>query len=91
MRSIRFDRKSLMPYAHLEPLVDFLINNGNSLARSYRWGENRTGYVCFLAEPIDFDLIEKEFSLPSYIRLVRDTDTIECDKSWVSIKGGVAK
>lgn len=91
MKNIKFDKRSIKPYEHLEPIVDFLLEKGNQLSRQYRWGENRTGYFCFLEEPIDFELIEKEFSLPSYIRFDREGNSIECDKTWVSIKGAVAK
>ena len=89
MRSIKFDQRSVRPYEHLEPLVDFLLDHGNKLARDYRWGENRTGYFCLLVNPLDFDLIESEFLIPSYIRLVRNSDAIECDKSWVTIQGAI--
>lgn len=91
MRNIKFDKRSIKPYEHLEPLIDFLIENGNGLARDYRWGENRTGYFCLLEKPIDFDLIEREFVLPPYVRLMKESDAIECDKSWVSVKGNVPK
>lgn len=91
MRNIRFDKRLIKPYEHLEPLIDFLLESGNELARNYRWGENRAGYFCLLEKPIDFELIEREFILPSYIRLMREADAIECDKSWVSIKGSTPK
>jgi hypothetical protein len=91
MRTIKFDKKSIKPYEHLDPLVDFLIENGNELSRNYRWGENRTGYFCLLVKPIDFDLIGSEFFLPSYVRLMSDSNAIECDKTWVSVKGGIPR
>lgn len=91
MINIKFDKRSITPYEHLEPLIDFLLENGNELARSYRWGENRTGYFCLLEKPIDFELIERAFLLPPYIRLMREKDAIECDKSWVSVKGSIPK
>jgi hypothetical protein len=76
-------------YFHLEPIVDLLLKNGNQLAKTYRWGENRTGFFCFLARPLDFDLIESTFIVPEFVRLDREHDVIECDKKWASIKGSM--
>ena len=59
-----FDPAVRPVYAHLEPIVDLLLKGGNKLALPYRWGENRTGYFCFLEKPIDFTLIESAFLLP---------------------------
>jgi hypothetical protein len=76
-------------HAHLEPIVDLLLASGNQLAHGYRWGEDRTGFFCHLARPIDFDLIEATFTLPSGIRLDRAGDVLECDLSWATIRGCV--
>ena len=82
-----FDPRARPVYSHLEPIVDLLLDHGNALAREYRWGENRTGFYCFLARPIDFKLVEASFDLPSCIRFIGERDTIECDKTWTSIQG----
>ncbi len=74
-------------YSHLEPIVDLLLSHGNSLARDYKWGENRTGFYCFLQDAIDFDLVESSFDIPEFIRFDRQNNAIECDKTWVSIRG----
>jgi len=29
--------------SHLQPVVDYLINNGNKSVNTYVWGNNRTG------------------------------------------------
>lgn len=91
MKTIKYDKKSNKPYDHLEPLINFLINNGNSLSRDYRWGQNRSGYFCFLEKPIDFSSIEMEFSIPNYIVLDREHDRIDCNKTWTTIVGNVQK
>ncbi len=84
-------KKFSHPYEHLEPIVDFLLLNGNTLARDYRWGENRTGYFCLLVNPIDFDLLLREFNFPPYVKFVISENSIECDKTWSSIKGDVPR
>lgn len=88
---VTFDSSVRPVYSHLEPIVDLLLRSGNRLARDYRWGENRTGYFCFLQYPIDFELIESSFELPEFIRLDRENDAIECDQTWASIRGGMRK
>lgn len=87
---ILFDPFVRPVYAHLEPIVDLLLANGNALALPFRWGENRTGFFCSLSKPIDFDLIETTFSLPSTVRLARVEGNVECDVTWACIQGGPA-
>lgn len=86
---IVFDSRVRPVHSHLDPIVDLLIQHGNLLARDFRWGENRTGFYCFLQHPLDFDLIEKYFEIPSFIRFDHQNDAIECDYSWATIKGGM--
>jgi hypothetical protein len=74
---------------HLEPIVDALLAAGNTLATPYRWGENRTGYFCHLVRPIDFALVKQEFELPDFILLNPSEDSIECDRTWATIQGGL--
>lgn len=76
-------------HAYLEPIVDILVASGNQLAHDYRWGEDRTGFFCHLARPMDFNLIEATFTLPAGIRLDRAGDVLECDLSGATIRGGV--
>ena len=87
--SIPFDPQVRPVYAHLEPVVDLLLQHGNELALPYRWGDNRTGYFCHLAKPIDFALIECDLALPSHVRLSREEDSVECDVTWASIRGSM--
>lgn len=77
-------------YLHLEPIVDLLLTNGNELSLKFKWGENRTGFYCFLKHPLDFDLIERIFNIPSFVRLDKEGDAIECDRTWTTIRGGMA-
>jgi len=89
--SIPFDPSVRPVYAHLEPVVDLLLRHGNELALPYRWGENRTGYFCHLAKPIDFALIESELVLPSHVRLSREEGSVECEVTLASIRGSMAQ
>ena len=88
-REIMFDPATRPVHSHLDPLVDLLIANGNAVTTPFIWGDNRTGFYCHLSGAVDFDLIEREFSLPSFIRLDRESGAIECDQTWVSIRGGM--
>jgi hypothetical protein len=73
-------------YAHLEPIVDLLVANGNPLAHSFRWGSNRDGYYCHVAKPIDFAALAEHFNLPATIVLVVADNEIYCEKSGCSIQ-----
>lgn len=68
-------------HAHLEPVVDHLIANGNALSRSFRWGSNREGYFCDLAEPINFAGLEEAFQFPPTIVRNREQNLIYCQKT----------
>ena len=61
----------------LDPVVDLLLAHGNRLAVPYRWGSNPTGYFCLLAHPVDFDLVEASFDIPSSVTLNRRLGTID--------------
>lgn len=85
-RKIVFDSTVRPVYVHLQAIVDLLLSAGNELARDYEWGENRTGYYCLLRKTIAFDLIEAEFEIPEFVRMERGSGSIECDKTWASIR-----
>jgi hypothetical protein len=87
-RTIAFDPSVRPIYSHLEPIVNLLLAHGNRSAHDYVWGENRTGPFCHLREALNFDLIERSFEIPSFIRLLKDGNSIECDASWATIVGG---
>lgn len=85
------------PYENLRPLIEALLEDGNAFAKPLgghipdRAGFylDRDGWVCDLREPIDFDLLEKRFDMPSSIRTNRPNSTICDDLSWVQIRGGI--
>lgn len=73
-------------YAHLDPIVEALISNGNSIvAGNSRWPKTKDGWICCLSNPIDFSFIENEFALPSKIKCYPDRGTIACDTTWSAI------
>ncbi len=78
-------------YAHLEPIVDALLQSGNSLSRRARWGSTKEGYVCFLEGPIDFALVRRCFELPESIVLADQKDLIACSKTWATIYGSIPR
>lgn len=74
---------------HLDQLVDVLVLHGNSIQRgAAKWRSDQGGWYTQLEKPIDFDLIEKVFDLPSSIHLQRAYDSIFCAKTWCYIRGG---
>jgi hypothetical protein len=86
---IVFDHDARPIYSHLEPIVDWLLDQGNRLSHAYRWGADRSGYFCHFKNTLDFDLIEVTFDLPPYVRINRETLSIECDQSGARITGPV--
>lgn len=73
-------------YSHLQPIVDFLIKNGNIPATPYIWGNNRTGYFCHLKNDIDFHGIKENFELPDSIKLNEEKQTIDCFNTYSIIR-----
>lgn len=90
-RPIAFDSRVRPVYSHLEPIVDLLLANGNRLANDFKWGIDRTGYYCHLVERLNFDLVDKSFEIPPFIKLNRQNDSIECAQTWAVIVGGIKK
>ncbi|WP_101758981.1 hypothetical protein [Oceanicoccus sp. KOV_DT_Chl] len=84
--TIEYNPNAQPPYAHMETLVDFLLANGHSLARADRWHNDMAAQICFVKEPINFDLIEQTFELPPCIQLSKDRNAIECDITWRTIQ-----
>lgn len=75
------------PYAHLQPIVDALLANGNVLRDGSGWHQDRDGWRCDLRDPIDFALVRERFALPKTIRLSPADDAILCEISWIEIAG----
>jgi hypothetical protein len=99
------DPDRIPPYEHLIPVVGALIASGNRLADSaavdrqtsaglqagpyfYR---TQGGWICLLADPIDFDLLRERFEFPSSVRLNEERDVIACDRTWIEIVGNWEK
>jgi len=81
--------KPAIEYAHLEPIVDALIEDGNELTINTKFYMMRDGWRCDLKEPIDFDLLKDMFDFPKSIELLEGEDAIVCRNSWIEIKGSV--
>jgi hypothetical protein len=76
------------PFAHLQPIVDVLIANGNSYAHASGFFRTQAGWLCELKRPLDFDLIGRIFLLPDSIELVEANGSIWCRNCWSEICGG---
>ena len=85
------------PYEHLLPITNFLINHGNAISPLYN-NTNRLnngfycdkdGWVCDLSDPINFNLLLREFEFPKTIRMNEIDNTLSCDKSWIQIRGNI--
>lgn len=73
-------------YAHLDPIVDILLSEGNSIVLgNKRWQKTKDGWLCVLAKPIDFSLIKCKLKLPPSIKLYPDRNSISCDITWSAI------
>lgn len=74
---------------NLLPLVDFLIAHGNALADSGdAFQRDRDGWYFQLRDPIDFDLLAAQVTLPPSITCSRAHNEILDTWTWVNIRGG---
>lgn len=73
-------------YSHLEPIVDFILSDGNGLAYNFRWGSNWDGYYCHVTKPINFTKLEEMFDFPKSIILAKERNVIFCEKTRCVIK-----
>lgn len=73
-------------YSLLDPVLDLLLSHGNELATSDRWCSNPTGYFALLKRPIDFDLVESKFDLPTSVSLDRSYGEIDYGNGTVVIR-----
>lgn len=93
MRTIeRRSTDDSIPYLHLIPLIEMLIEHGNKPVpspKSNRWGlyVTRGGWLCDLQKPIDFELVQRTFELPGSLKLSPEAGTIFCENSWIEIRG----
>ena len=76
------------PYRHLEPVVDALVTGGNRVLHG-GFFKGSDGWRCELAEPLDFELLRREFDFPESIRLVPERNEVHCRRTWTVIAGTV--
>lgn len=84
-----FEHPYEKPYQHLEPLTDALIKAGNEPTRKSIWYLTRDGWRSDFKLPLDFDLLEQLFEIPTTIQFLRDRDSIFCQNSWSQIRGAI--
>ena len=75
-----------VPFENLIPLVSALTDSGNVLLDG-GFRLSQAGWICRLANPIDFDLIQSQFEFPENIALSKETDTILDRNSWCAVEG----
>lgn len=76
------------PYGHLLPVVDLLVTAGNRVLQE-GFFKGSDGWRCELAEPLDFQLLRREFVFPESIRLVPERNQVHCRRTWTVIAGAV--
>ena len=85
----------LLPYTHLIPLVQGLLDHGNALTlpgpNGALFAPGQGGYVAYLADRIDWDWVQATFALPDLVRYDADEDEVFDHKNWVSILGSQRK
>ena len=91
------EQEGSAPYAHLVSVVEFLIQNGNVFSEpvngfvpnEFGFYQDRDGWKCDLAKPIDFELLKEHFNFPKTILLNQKDNVIFCKKSWIEIRGNI--
>ena len=78
------------PFLNLLPIVDRLVESGNETLDG-GFILDPDGWRCRLAEPIDFELIRKQFGLPPNVALGEDHDSVHDRLSWCVIEGPGAR
>ena len=73
-------------FAHMQPLVDAMIQDGNRVKAG--WMLEKDGWSIYFADPIDFDMVSERFDLPASIRVAREQDGILCELTWSQMCGG---
>jgi len=79
---------SARPFEHLLPIVEALLDEGNTSRHEDLFVLEKDGWRCDLHNPIDFDFLEKRFDVPVSIRLSRQHGSILDEHSWIEIQGG---
>ena len=83
-----------LPYTHLIPLVQALIEHGNPLAKVGPDGglfcPSQGGWVAYLSKQLDRAWLQDTFELPEELRYNASDDEIFDHKNWISILGSRA-
>ena len=81
----------LLPYTHLLPLVQALVDHGNQVTlpgpRGELFAPSQGGYVAYLADRIDWAWLHEAFELPETLRYNAERDEIFDSRNWVSVLG----
>lgn len=56
-------------YENLNPLVDYLLNNGYVLKGKHRWVPSPDGWICCICGSGDISGLLKNFSIPETIKV----------------------
>jgi hypothetical protein len=83
------------PYAHLEPIVEALIEAGNEpsppigghVPNGIGFYQDKDGWRCDLLRPIDFELLHRKFELPPSLCLNPKANSISDGRTWIEISG----
>ena len=80
-----------LPFTHLIPLVQALVDHGNPIAipgpKGGLFAPTQGGWVAYLTNRIDWDWVQENFELPDLVRYDRKEDEIFDHKNWISIMG----
>lgn len=79
------------PYKNLKPVVEFLLENGNSVTTPEMFLSTPDGYKCYLKNPIAFELLYSHFEFPDTVILNEENDRIGDRANWVVVYGGSAQ
>ena len=88
------DRPGEPPMSHLAPVMVALVAAGNTVTypnSNFGFVPQQDGWMAYLDEPIDFDLVEARFVLPPTIHLDREADTISDETYFSTVYGGDAQ
>lgn len=77
----------LRPFAHLEPVIEFLRDRGNPPTTRDPFVLYPDGWRCDLTRPINFADLEETFEFPDSIDRSPDNDSILCRNSWCYVVG----
>ena len=84
------DPFSGQPCENLRPIVDALVEAGNSVLDG-GFVLDAAGWRCRMARPIDIELVLQRFDLPRSLRASAALDTVLDEMTWVAIEGPGAK